>query len=66
MNPYELPDPDDLPEDSINEYYAKYSSMDPEKGDKDSEVTQEELDNIDRFLKDFDSKHYPPNDDLPF
>lgn len=53
-------------DDSIDEYYAKYSSMDPEKGDRDSEVTQEELDNIDRFLKDFDSKHYPPNDDLPF
>ena len=53
-------------DDSIDEYYAKYSSMDPEKGDKDGEVTQEELDNIDRFLKDFDNKHYPPNDDLPF
>lgn len=59
--PYDLPDPDDMSEDSINDYYAKYSSMDPEKGDKDNEVSQQELDAIDRFLKDFDNQNYPYN-----
>lgn len=59
--PYDLPDPDELPDDHINEYYAKYSSMDPEKGDKDNEVSPEELDAIDRFLKDFDNNNYPFN-----
>ena len=60
---YDLPDPDDLPQDQINEYYlAKYGGMDPEKGDKDNDVSQEELDNIDKFLKDFDKKNYPPED----
>ena len=61
MDLYDLPDPSDMPEDSINDYYAKYSSMDPEKGDKDNDVTPEEMDNIERFLRDFDDKNYPPN-----
>lgn len=56
-----MPDPSDMPEDSINDYYAKYSSMDPEKGDKNNDVTPEEMDNIERFLRDFDDKNYPPN-----
>lgn len=62
MSPYDLPDPDDIPQEQINEYYlSKYGGMDVNKGDKDNDITQEELDNIDRFLKDFDNKHYPPN-----
>lgn len=61
MDLYDLPDPNDMPEDSINDYYAKYSSMDPEKGDKNNDVTPEEMDNIERFLRDFDDKNYPPN-----
>ncbi|NBW21041.1 MAG: hypothetical protein EBR82_75070 [Caulobacteraceae bacterium] len=59
---YDLPDPDDLPEDQINEYYlSKYGGMDPEKGDKDWEITQDEMDQIDKFLNDFDNRNYPPN-----
>lgn len=61
MDLYDLPDPNDMPEDSINDYYAKYSSMDPEKGDKNNDVTPEEMDNIEKFLRDFDDKNYPPN-----
>jgi len=40
---------------------SKYGGMDVNKGDKDNEITQEEMDNIDRFLRDFDNKNYPPN-----
>lgn len=62
MNIWDLPDPHDLPEDQLNEYYREkiYGGMDPEKGDKDNEVTQEELDNIDRFLKRLDEQNLPP------
>lgn len=58
MDLYDLPDPSDMPEDSINEYYG---SMNVNKGDKDNDVTPEEMDNIERFLRDFDDKNYPPN-----
>lgn len=61
MDLYDLPDPNDMPEDSINEYYGKFGGMDVNKGDKDNDVTPEEMDNIERFLRDFDDKNYPPN-----
>lgn len=62
MNSYDLPDPDDMDKEQINEYYgSKYGGMDPEKGDKDWEVSDAELDNIEKFLRDFDNRHYPPN-----
>jgi hypothetical protein len=61
VNDYDLPDPDDLTENYYNPIDHGYS-MDPEKGDKDNDVSQEELDNIDKFLKDFDKRNYPPED----
>ena len=71
MNIWDLPEPEDMPSDQINEYYInKYGKwmggMDPEKGDKDNNVTSEELDAIDRFLKKLDEQNNPPNldDDL--
>lgn len=65
MNPWELPDPNDLPAEDINEYYREkiYGGMDPEKDDKNDEVTQEELDNIDKFLKRLDEQNLPPSID---
>lgn len=62
MNIWDLPDPHDLPEDQLNEYYREkiYGGMDPEKGDKDDEVTPEEMDNIERFLKRLDEQNLPP------
>lgn len=60
MNNYDLPDPDDLREEEINEYYlAKYGGMDPEKGDKEWEISDAEMDGIERFLKDFDKRNFP-------
>jgi hypothetical protein len=61
--PYDLPDPDDLPEDSINEYYMDmiYGGMDPEKGDKDDEISPEEMDNIEKYLNNLDINNYPIN-----
>lgn len=62
MNIWDLPDPHDLPKDQLNEYYRQniYGGMDPEKGDKDDEVTPEEMDNIERFLKRLDEQNLPP------
>jgi len=64
MDMWTTPDPDELREQA-NEYYLnKYlGGMDPEKGDKDTEVSKEELEEIDRFLRRLDEQNYPPFDD---
>ena len=63
---WDLPEPEEAPNDYIQEYYAnKYGKwmggMDTEKGDKDNTVTPEELDAIDRFLKKLDEQNNPPD-----
>jgi len=71
MNIWDLPGPDDLPNnDYIQEYYSDYphgygepkGGMDPEKGDKDNTVTPEELENIEKFLESINPSINPPND----
>jgi len=59
-----LPDPDDVPPDQINEYYRQkiYGGMDPEKGDKDNNVTPEEMEKIEKFLESINPLINPPND----
>ena len=60
--PYDLPNPDEISQEDINEYYCgKCGGMDTEKGDKDGDISPEEMDNIDRFLREFDEKNFPPN-----
>jgi hypothetical protein len=63
MNIWDLPDPNDLPEDQMNDYYRQkiYGGMDTEKGDKDDGITEEEMENIERFLKQLDKQSHPPS-----
>lgn len=57
MNPWDLPDHDELPENKFH-----MGGMDPEKDDKQNDdVTPEEMEKINKFLEELDRKNYPPN-----
>ena len=56
-NPWDLPDFNELPE---NKFYL--GSMNVSKGDKDDEVTPEEMDKVNKFLESINPFLNPPND----
>jgi hypothetical protein len=64
---YELPDPDDLPSNNWIEYKSKVNhgySMDTEKDDKTNQVSDEELEHIEKILKQIDLKYLPPDESV--
>ena len=61
FDPWFYPDPEDYAE-KINSYDLKLGGMDPEKDDKNNEVSREEIEKIDKFLESIDPLINPPND----
>ena len=66
IDPWLLPDPEDLPD---NNYYIKYQSksdqgysMDTEKNDNNNNVSPEEMEKIEKFLESINPLINPPND----
>lgn len=68
---YQFPDPE-FPDPAGNPWnldpgfpYKQpniYGGMNPEKGDRNEDITPEEMENIEKFLKQIDEQNMPPDE----